>query len=423
MISNLQVFDIIIIGGGPAGLFTAVNLKNDTSPQTSLNQLKSNKKVLILEKNETAGKKLLMAGSGRCNITHFGNIEEFFKHYGENQGFLKPALKEFTNYHLIAFLKKREIDILVDKNGKVFPDSENSRDILELLLNECKKNKIEIKYNESVVNLIKSKEKFYIKTKTNEYICSNVVIASGGKSYPLSGSSGDGYRLAKSVGHTIIPPKPALSPVFIKDYKFVEISGVSLEKREIFLYRNNKKLKAHCGDFCFTHFGLSGPGILDFSRYIEPNDVIKINLINQKPEDFKRMFMETSIKDGKRTLKGFIKRFKIPVSLIKVVLSEQNLVGDEQLASIKKEIRNRIIDLFCEHPFTVERTGDFNIAMVTKGGVSLNEVFSKTMESKLTNGLFFAGEVLDIDGDTGGYNLQAAFSTSYLAAKSINQKM
>jgi predicted Rossmann fold flavoprotein len=415
-------FDVIIIGAGPAGLFTAVNIR-------------TSQKILIIEKNRSAGKKLLMSGSGKCNITQNGNIEDFFTHYGDNFRFLIPALKEFNNNHLINYLEEHGIPIMIDKNGKIFPESEYAEDILDMLLSDCKLKKIAINYNEEVTDIKIQNGKFIIKTfqqpnkSTNQqinkstnykiYSSSKLVIATGGKSYPTTGSTGDGYSFTKSLGHSIEKPKPALTPVYIKNYRFKEISGVSLENRKISLYRSNKKIREHEGDIVFTHWGISGPGILDFSRYIEANDILKINLIDKNIEYFRKILNETASKDGKMSIKRFLKSYEIPESLIKLVISELNIDTTTHLADINKNFRNRIVELFCEYPFIVEGTGDFNIAMVTKGGVSLKEVNSKTMESKLVKNLYFVGEVLDIDGDTGGYNMQAAFSTGYLVGKNL----
>ncbi|MCX6153231.1 MAG: NAD(P)/FAD-dependent oxidoreductase [Candidatus Kapabacteria bacterium] len=402
---NFQ-FETIIIGAGPAGLFTALNSKISD-------------KTLILEKNQSAGKKLLMSGAGRCNLTQFGNIRDFFSHYGDNHRFLIPALNEFTNYDLMNFFNNHGLKTINIKS-KIFPETENSEDVLDILLHECMKKKVKINYDESVKSIELINDGFAISANNYDYISKNLVIATGGKSYPTSGSNGDGYQFAKATGHTVIKPKPALTPVYISNYKFKEISGISLGERKITVMRDNLKIKIHQGDIGFTHWGLSGPGILDLSRFIEANDVLKINLINQNPEIFREMLNETAITDGKRTIKRFLKNFTIPENLIKLLLDQMNLETSVAISSISKIIRNRLVEIFCEYPFHVQRTGDFNIAMVTAGGISLKEVNPKTMESKLVKNLYFVGEVLDIDGDTGGFNLQAAFSTAFLAAKNLS---
>jgi predicted Rossmann fold flavoprotein len=396
-------YDIIIIGADPAGLFAAANIK-------------SRNKALILEKNSSAGKKLLMSGSGKCNITQDGSISDFLKHYGRADKFIAPALREFTNNDLIEYLNQRGLKT-IERKGKIFPASENARDVLDLLLNECYLNGVQINYNEPVINIEKTVDSFIINTSKESYCCSKVLITTGGKSYPTTGSTGDGYNLAKSLGHTIEKPKPALAPVYIENYRFSQISGVSLEKRKITLIRENKVIHNHEGDIGFTHWGLSGPGILDMSRYIEAGDTLKINLISRNQESFRNDINTTASSDGKTSIKRFLKSYPIPENLIKIILEELKLDTATHLADINKNLRNQLIELFCGYPFVVQRTGYFNIAMATKGGVSLKEVSPKTMESRLVPNLFFAGEVLDIDGDTGGYNIQAAFSTGRLAGK------
>jgi hypothetical protein len=241
-------------------------------------------------------------------------------------------------------------------------------------------------------------------------------------SYPTTGSTGDGYHFAKQLGHSVIPPKPSLSPVFIRDYSMASISGVSVQNKAVYLYRANKKISEHCGDIGFTHKGLSGPGILDFSRHILSNDILKVNFLDKKNDEFRNEFIIAAEKDGKTAIQTYLKKFDLPRSLVLLVLQSIKIEPETRLADITKLNRNQVVAAFCEYPFTVEKVGGFNMAMVTAGGVSLEEVNPKTMESKLVPGLYFAGEVLDIDGDTGGYNLQAAFSMGYLAGQSIGAK-
>ena len=402
----MKSFDTIIIGGGPAGLFTALNCRRG--------------KTLLLEKNPSPGKKLLISGSGRCNVTHAGEISDFLNHYGENFKFLKTALRKFTNHDLVDFFNKRGLQTITDKNGKVFPDTDNAADILQILLHECRKNNVTIFNNNPVSSIEKAQDSFHVKTQDGEFTCRNLVIATGGNSYPATGSSGDGYQFAKKLGHAIVPPKPALTPVFIRDYSMAELSGVSLQDVPVYLYRENKKINEHRGDIGFTHKGLSGPGILDFSRHIHSDDILKINFIGENADDFRKSIIDTTAKEGKITIQLFLRKYDLPKSLVKIILQELNIQPELNLANIQKNMRNLLVISFCEYPFYIEKTGGFNMAMTTKGGVALTEVSSKTMESKLVPHLYFAGEVLDFDGDTGGYNIQAAFSTGLLAAGSIN---
>ncbi len=378
--------------------------------------------MAVLEKNSLPGRKLLISGSGRCNVTHYGDVSNFFSHYGEHSKFLRTALHSFTNLDLIDFLAQRGLAAIVDKNGKIFPQSGNSNDVLKLLLDECHLKMVQIIVDQPVLKIEKPADCFIIKTATHEYHCNKIVIATGGMSYPGTGSSGDGYYFAKEFGHSVVPPKPALSPVFIRDYKMAEIAGVSIQEKLVYLYRDNKKISEHRGDIGFTHKGLSGPGILDFSREMQSQDVLKINLVGQNSDEFRKAFIEASEKSGKMAIQTFLKKHDLPRSLVRILLAGLRIDPEQTLASINRETRNLLVDSFCECPFIIERVGGFNMAMVTKGGISLEEISSKTLESKLVPGLFFAGEVMDIDGDTGGYNLQVAFSTGYLVAESINRE-
>jgi predicted Rossmann fold flavoprotein len=401
----LKTADVIIIGGGPAGLFTAIHCKRP--------------KVIVLEKNAAVGKKLLISGTGRCNLTHDCKLNDFFSHYGANYRFLKTALHSFTNSDLIGFLNDHGLPTVADKNGKIFPESQKASDVLQTLLDICKSNNVEITCNQQVTEIIKTASGFEVKTDSYVYSTRLVVITTGGMSYPATGSTGDGYHFAKQLGHSIVPPKPSLSPVFIRDYGMSSISGVSVQDKIIYLYRGNKKINEHRGDIGFTHKGLSGPGILDFSRFILGGDQLKINFIDQKQDDFRNALIQASEKEGKTAIQTYLKKFDLPRSLVMLILNSVHIEPETRLADITKTQRIQLLSSFCDYPFVVEKVGGFNTAMVTAGGVSLDEVNPKTLESKLVPGLYFAGEVLDIDGDTGGYNLQAAFSMGYLVAKDL----
>ncbi len=404
----MSFYETIIIGAGPAGLFAAAHCKT--------------KSVLVIEKNELAGRKLLIAGSGRCNLTHQGDIRDFFAHYGNNSRFLKTALLEFNNEQLISFFESHGLKTYTDKNNKVFPDSDKSTDVLNILLGACKANRVIVKTGQTVLVIALHNENFIIKTVNQEYQSSQLLIATGGKSYPKTGSTGDGYTFARQLGHSIVRPKPSLTPVFIRNFPMAELSGLTLPRVTVSLYRENKKVNEHTGDIVFTHKGISGPGILDFSRYFEDKDVLKINFARVNPDDFRTQFIEAAEKEGKILVKTFVKRFELPNSLIEYLLGTLGISSAENMAGITKVQRNHIVQAFCEHNFAIDYVGGYEMAMVTTGGVSLTEISSKTMESKIVPGLYFAGEVMDIDGDTGGYNLQAAFSTAYLASQSINSQ-
>jgi len=395
----------IIIGGGAAGLFATCFCEQNST--------------LILEKNELPGRKLIISGSGRCNITHTGDIEDFFEHYGDHHRFLKHALLQFNNNDLISFFNKNGLKTIENKNSKVFPLSDKATDVLDTLLSVISSKNNRIKTNCTVLDVTKEENVFVVSTQNEIYTSDKLLITTGGMSYPTTGSTGDGYKFAKSLGHKIVPPKPALTPVFIVDYKFGNLSGISLQETPVYLYRNQKKIREYCGDIVFTHKGLSGPGILNFSRFFQQGDVIKINLVKQNQDLFREAYLKSVNNEKGVTIQNFMKRYGIAANLIKSLLDILTINSSSLIGDIPKIKRNELFNCFCECEFVIQKTGSFLSAMTTAGGVSLDEVSSKTLESKLVSGLYFSGEVLDIDGDTGGYNLQAAFSTGVLAAKNL----
>ncbi len=408
-------YDVIVIGAGPAGLFAAINCATQ------------GKRILILEKNNGAGKKLLLSGAGQCNITHAGDMKNFLSYYGENHRFLRHPLFRFTNEDILDFFKERGLEFITQESGKVFPRSLRSIDILNILLEECKKKGIEIKYNYEVEDIQYSEEnrKFNVKNVNGNGLSSDfLIIATGGMSYTNTGSTGDGYVFGKNLGHSIIKPLPALTPLYIKDYPFKDLSGISFENVPITLWRGNKKFKDTRGDILFTHKSISGPGILNFSRYVLPGDKIRINFIKEDNlEGFEKEFVEKLSIRGKHMIKTILKDYDLPKRFIDKLLELANIEEKVIGAQLSKKKRNELIKMLIAFPMEVEKLGDFHLAMVTRGGIKLKEINPKTMESRIIEGLYFVGEVLDIDGDTGGYNIQAAFSTGYAAGDAISKKL
>lgn len=420
-----EIYDVIVAGGGPSGLFCAANTAS------------AGKKVLLLEKKNSCGKKLLITGLSQCNLTQNGDIRNFFLHYGANGKFLKPSLMNFTNSDLISFFNERGLETVVEKNNKVFPKSKKASDVLEVLLLECQKKCVIIRCGEKLISASQIKSSqinsaelpsfseddviFKIKTNAGDYFCRNFVVATGGITYPATGSTGDGYLVAEGFGHKTIDPRPALCAVKISEYEFSDLAGISFEGAKISLFRNNKKVHECFGDVLFTHTGLSGPGILHMSRYIEPEDTIKISFLPEFNIDFfSKNLSEKIALNGKKTIKSVLMEYNLYERFVRKILKLCKIPVDLTCAHLSKESKKRIVTEMCSQEFHVESLSGINEAMVTRGGVSLLEINPKTMESKICRGLFFIGEVLDIDGDTGGYNLQSAFSTGFLAAKKIS---
>jgi predicted Rossmann fold flavoprotein len=394
-------YDLIIVGAGPSGLFCAIN------------SMQKGKKILILEKKNSPGHKLLVSGTGQCNITHDGDIRDFLDHYGDHGRFLRPALLGFTNRDLISFFEKKGLGMIREKGDKMFPETKRARDVLNILIEQCRE--------------LGNEDGFFVSCDGVNYRSRLLVIATGGRSYPATGSSGDGYRFAGIFGHRIAEIGPALTPILIKDYPFSDLAGLSFADMNTSLYRH-AKIRVHRGDILFTHEGLSGPGILDLSRYIRAGDVLKLSFVpDDKRKALEEWLVDRARQDGKRSLLSVLadlSHLELPIvplypRLIKRILEISGIANDLQMAQLTREMRSCLIDNLAGLSLVVSDLCGYNTAMVTRGGVETVEVDPKTMQSRLVRGLYLVGEVLDVDGDTGGYNLQAAFSTGMLAARSI----
>ncbi|WP_372714399.1 NAD(P)/FAD-dependent oxidoreductase [Ilyobacter sp.] len=403
----MKIYDLIVVGGGPAGIFA------------SIYAAKKNMSVAIIEKKNNIGKKILVAGSGKCNITHEGEINYFLNRYGDHGKFLKTALYNYKPKDLVDFIESKGLKMQVLESGKIFPETMKSTDVLNLLIKELKKLKVDIFTNSKVESAKKEDEVFKVKTDSEIFSGKNLLISTGGKSYPATGSEGDGYRLSQMFGHSIEAPKPALTTVYVHDYLYADLSGISFKNVKIELYRDGKKLKEHHGDVLLTHTNLSGPGIIDFSRYFSKGDTLYINFIGKESDVISEELIESSEKNGKQSIKKFLSGYNVPERFLKKIFKILDIKEDIKLGELSKSDRILLINRLSRHEFVISRLGNFDIAMATAGGISLKEVNQKTMESKLVKGLYFAGELLDIDGDTGGFNIQAACSTGVLVAKSI----
>lgn len=398
---------VFVIGCGAAGMMAAL-----------MSSSKGNK-VTIFEKNDRPGKKLLITGKGRCNITNTATIKEFIENTPTNGKFLYSALNRFSNSDLIEFLNKNGLMTKVERGGRVFPVSDRSKDVLDVFLKLIKENGIDIHYNARVTDILSDGTRVLgIVVNGEKKYCDSVILSTGGLSYPTTGSTGDGYDMARKLGHTIIDPQPALVPLVTAE-DVSKMMGLSLKNINAKLYINDKFIKEEFGEMIFTHFGLSGPAVLTLSSYIKNTDKSKVTVkLDLKPALSNERLDERIQRDFKKYLK---KEFKnslndlLPRSLIPYVIKESGINPDKKVSEVSKVERNALVHALKELVFHVISKRPIKEAVVTSGGVNTKEINPKTMESRLIKGLFFAGEIIDVDALTGGYNLQISFSTGYLA--------
>ncbi|MPM06989.1 hypothetical protein SDC9_53293 [bioreactor metagenome] len=394
---------IIVIGAGPAGIMAALSAS------------KSNK-VTLIERNNEIGKKLKLTGGGRCNITNNRDIEEFFEKIVTNKKFLYSAFYTFSNINLLEYLSNNGLEYKIEYDEKVFTKSDKADEVIDIFKNNLIKNGVEILYNTKVNDLIVDNEciKGIVTEDNREIYADSVIVTTGGKSYPTTGSDGSMYDIIQKYGHTINPLYPALIPLVIKEGFIKNMQGISMKEVIVSTTIKKKKIQRQ-GDMIFTHFGISGPGVLKISSYIskilkEKEVEIKLDFLPQISKDELSKIIRTNANKGLvNNLKGYL-----PQNFIKELLNILNL-NEIKISELKKEDEAKLIEYIKEMKLTVEDTITIKAAMVTSGGVSVKEINSSTMESKKIKKLFFAGEVIDIDAETGGYNLQMAFSTGYLA--------
>ncbi|HOC53526.1 MAG TPA: NAD(P)/FAD-dependent oxidoreductase [Candidatus Pacearchaeota archaeon] len=404
-------FDVAIIGGGPAGMMAAIFAA------------KKDKKVILIEKNNTLGKKLLLTGDGRCNITNENlSKKEVIKNLGKNWDFLLSGLSLFGVNGTKDFFESNGLKLTTKENGKMFPFSEKSKDVLNLLIKELNKYNVKILLNAQVSEVEfkgKSISKIILKNK-KEIIASNYILTTGGKSYPTTGSTGDGFVWIKSIGHEIKELRPGLSPFQIKENWVKELSGLSLSNIGLKVISGNKTIKKWKGDILFAHFGITGPLILDQSREIsklmEKNKIVlSIDLFPEKSlEFFSEDIAQLIEKNRNRNVEKIVSLI-IPNRLAQQVISFSKIDCNKKGNNISKKERVKLASILKNITLHPTGTLGFDRAMITSGGISLKEIDSKTMKSKLTNNLFFAGEIIDLDGPCGGYNLQICWTTGYLA--------
>ena len=394
---------VIVVGGGPAGIMAALSAAK-------------NNEVTLIERNKEIGMKLRLTGGGRCNITNNRDIEEFFDKIVNNKKFLYSALYTFSNYSLLEYLSNNGLEYKVELDEKVYTKSDKADEVIELLKNDLEKNKVKIRYNTMVSDLIVENEdiKGVVTSYGERILGDKVIITTGGKSFPNTGSDGTMYSILEKYGHTITPIYAALIPLVIKEDFVKSLQGVAMKDVVVSAKLKKKKIEKF-GDMLFTHFGISGPAVLKLSSYItkalsEREVEVSLDFLKDKSKDEISQIMRSNPnKTVLNNLKGVL-----PQNFLKVVFEMLGLT-EIKSSDLKKEDENKIIEYMKEMKLTARETITIKAAQVTSGGVKVKEINASTMESKVIKNLYFAGEVIDIDAETGGYNLQMAFSTGYLA--------
>ncbi|WP_347489570.1 NAD(P)/FAD-dependent oxidoreductase [Desulfoscipio sp. XC116] len=409
-------YDLIVVGGGPAGMLGA-----STAAAKGL-------KVVLLEKNDKLGKKLFITGKGRCNVTNNGDADDFFQNIISNPKFLYSALRSFDNHHLTALLASLGVQTKVERGNRVFPASDKSSDVIKALQKHLQINSVHVKLHTEVKGILIDNHRAAGVFINNDKKISapKVIIATGGMSYKQTGSTGDGYKMAQRLGHSVIDPKPALVPLATGEKWVKDLQGLTLKNVSAKAVINNKVRAEQFGEMIFTHFGVSGPIILSISSLIkhyihtETNNPVLLTL-DLKPAltneqlnaRLQRDFNKYSGKHLKNALDDLL-----PQRMIDIVLQLSGVDMHKQVNRINKKEREQLAHTLKNVTLTVTGTRPLDEAIVTSGGINIKEINPSTLESKIINGLYFAGEVIDVDALTGGYNLQIAFSTGYLSGLS-----
>ena len=411
----MEQFDAIIIGAGPAGMMAAIRAGE------------RGKRVLLIERNNIPGKKLLISGKARCNLTNACDIGDFLEKFSESRDFLRNAFAKFFNADLMLFFEDAGLDLKTERGGRVFPKSDRSDDILNVLKEKLKKENIKILLGERARGAIirDGKIEGVLTYSRKHFLAPHIAVTTGGASYPGTGSTGDGYEIARKLGHTIIPIKPALSPILVREEFIKEWQGISLKNVRLAVFTGDKKIDERFGEMLFTHFGLSGPIALDISASVWDNLELKKNVtlsINFKPAmDHKkldaRLLREFEASPAK-SIKNIFKNL-LPQGIIKRFLEYCAIDENKSASQVTAGERKRLVGGLFDLRLTPRGVMPVKDGIVTRGGVNTKEINPKTMESKLLKGLFLAGEVIDIDAKTGGYNMQAAFSTGWVCGDSM----
>lgn len=402
---------VIVIGAGPAGMMAAIHASKEHE-------------VTLLDGNEKLGRKLFITGKGRCNVTNAKDISEFFDYIPGNPHFLYSALYSFTNEDTMNFFENEGIKLKVERGDRVFPESDKSSDIIRGLSNALSRTNTKIRLGCKVTDVkIKDKKIEAVIINDSEVLKGDhFIIATGGASYPLTGSRGEGQNFAKKLGHTIVPLRPALVPMVVKNGETKELQGLSLRNVEVTIKENDKKvIYKNFGEMLFTHFGISGPLILTGSRFIEPNKNYTIHVdlkpalnISELDKRVQRDFKIYINKDFKNSLDDLL-----PQKIIPIIIRRSKINENKKVNEITKEERKNLVNVIKDFSFELDGVRPLAEGIVTQGGVDIKEIDPSTMKSRIIDNLSFCGEVMDVDAFTGGYNVQIAFSTGFIAGSNI----
>ena len=408
----MEKFNTLIIGGGAAGLMAAVR-------SASLGR-----KVAIAEKNHSVGEKVLISGRGRCNFTNAEpDINTFISKYGDNGKFLYSAFNKFSPADTVKFFNKIGVESVEERGKRIFPAAGGSQRVLDALIMQCKKFNVKIMRSTPVKALkVKNSRVQYVITDNDEYTADKYIIATGGKSYPKTGSTGDGYDFARQAGHTVTKLFPALVPVRTKETWVKLASGCNLRNVRLNVILDNQKIDERFGEMEFTNFGISGPIVMDLSSHVpdwmEGNRAVEFSL-DLKPTLTHEILIERIKRDikkfeGQRRFFGLV-RSLVPAGMVKLILELSDVPHDKPVEYISDEEISELADLLKDICMNVNGLWSFNNAVITRGGVKLDEIDPTTMKSKICENLYFAGEILDLNGPSGGFNLQICWSTGYVA--------
>ena len=386
-------YDCIIVGAGAAGLFCGAAFPQKT-------------KGLVLEKTKRIGTKLLMSGSGQCNITHDGSIKDFIPCYGKNGGRIRSCLYQYHNDHLRDFLRKNGVETFVREDGKVFPKSMDAKEIKDMLLAKTLENGFIVQKETAVTGISKVDGGWCVSTERNDFLARKVIFATGGCSYPTSGSDGSIFNVLKEdLDVEIVTPKPALSPIKVQDYPYTDLSGIAFASAAVTLTDGDRKLATHSGGLLLTHRDFSGPAVMNISKYGIIGGQIRLNYVYPHTYEDALGILKKALSGSKESTDKIVAgAFDLPRRFAKVLVQRAGNSPKELAKSLTNDT------------FTITSIGSFNQAMATAGGIALSEVNTKTFELKKHPGIYAIGEMLDIDGMTGGYNLQFAYASAWAAA-------